>query len=224
MALRQPVPLYQHRGLVLVTAPTEEPVTAAELYTQLNATAADVPDADTLITDAREYIENKAGIAFLTQTWKLALDRWPAGGEAWWDGVREGSISSLYGANTQRSIAVPRWPLASITSVKTFDEASNETTITVANTFDLDTYGRPGRLSLKRSAVWPVALRGTNAIEIVFVAGFTSASNVPGPLKRAVKQLAAFYYSHRGDDCSPDDAYEKSGAAAILNDYRPARI
>jgi len=39
-----------------------------------------------------------------------------------------------------------------------------------------------------------------------------------------VKQLAAFLYSHRGDDCDPKDAYDASGAAGIMAQYKPMKI
>lgn len=223
MSLRAPVSLYQHRGSVLVTAPTAEPVTAAELCLHLREDAANLPDALSYVKDARQDIENRSGLAFITQTWRLALDRWPTGGEAWWDGVRDGSVADLYGAAT-RSIALPKWPLASITSVKVYDEASTETTVTVANVFDVDLYSRPGRMTLKSGQTWPVALRASNAIEIVYVAGYTSPANVPGPMKRAIRQLAAYNYSHRGDDCTPDEAYSASGAEAIMAQFKPARL
>lgn len=226
MSLRTAVPLYQHRGLVLTGAPASEPVTAAELRTHLGETSTALPDADAnaLVSEARSEIENRSGIAFFTQTWKLALDRWPTGGEAWWDGVRDGAISELYGPGTQRTLEIPKWPLQSITSVTVYDEASNSSTVTVASVFDVDAYSVPGRMSLKRGQTWPVALRANNAIEIVFVAGYTLVASIPGTLKRAVKQLAAFNYAHRGDDCDPSDAYHASGAEGIMQQYRPARI
>lgn len=223
MSLRAPYPLFQHRGSVLVTAPTAEPVSAAELLAHVREDKINFPDALQYVTDARQDIENRSGLAFITQTWRLSLDRWPTGGEAWWDGVRDGAISELYG-NAARSILLPKWPLASITSVKVYDEDSTETTVTVADVFDVDLYSRPGRLTLKRGQTWPVALRGSNAIEIVYVAGYTSAANVPGPMKRAIRQLAAYNYSHRGDDCSPDEAYAASGAESIMAQYKPARL
>jgi hypothetical protein len=56
------------------------------------------------------------------------------------------------------------------------------------------------------------------------VAGYTSSLNVPLPMKRAVKQLAAYNYAHRGDDCSPDEAYTASGAESLMAQYKPARL
>jgi hypothetical protein len=224
MSLRQAVSLHQHRGNVLVTAPTSEPVSAAELRLHLRTDATDFPDAASYITDARQEIEERSGLAFLTQTWRLALDRWPAGGEQWWDGVREGSINDLYGSASLRSVEMPKWPLASITSVTVYDEAGTSAAVTVANVFDLDLYRRPGRLTLKRGAVWPVALRASNAIEILYVAGYTTAASVPSPMKRAIKQLAAYLYAHRGDDCDPAEAYVASGAESLMAQYKPARL
>lgn len=220
MALREAFPLYQHRGLSLTVAPSAEPVTAPELHLHMRTSAAEFPDAGAYITDARTEIENRTGLAFLTQSWRLSLDRWPTGGEAWWDGTRDGSIAELYSAS-QRSVAIPKWPLASITSLKTYDEDGNATTFTAGDVFDVDLYSTPGRLTVKRGQTWPVAMRANNAIEIVFVAGYTSAANVPAPLKRAVKQLAAYNYSHRGDECDPADAYRASGAEAIMRQYQP---
>jgi len=226
MSIRIAVPLYQQRGSVLVTAPATEPVTASELRTHLRTDSTELPDgeANSLIAEARSHIENETGLAFISQTWRLAIDRWPAGGEAWWDGVREMSITELYRSNSLQSVKLPRWPLASITSITTYDEASNSTSVTTANVFDVDTYRTPGRLTLKRGQTWPVALRASNAIEIVYVAGYANAAAVPAMMKRAVKQLAAFLYSNRGDDCDPADAYHKSGAAGIMDQFRAVKI
>jgi hypothetical protein len=224
MSLRQAISLHQHRGSVLVTAPTSEPVTAAELRLHLRTDATDFPDAASYVTDARQEIENRSGLAFLTQTWRLALDRWPAGGEQWWDGVRDGSITELYANGSLRSVEMPKWPMASITSVTVYDEAGNSSAVTVSDVFDVDIYRRPARLTLKRGAVWPVALRASNAIEIVYVAGYPTAASVPSPMKRAIKQLAAYLYAHRGDDCDPAEAYVASGAESLMGQYKPARL
>jgi hypothetical protein len=43
-------------------------------------------------------------------------------------------------------------------------------------------------------------------------------------MKRAVKQLAAFLYSHRGDDCDASDAYDASGASVIMAQYKAMKI
>ena len=226
MTLRPAVPLYQQRGSVLVTAPASEPVTATELRSHLRVDSTELPDADAnaLIAEARQTIEDVMGLAFISQSWRLSIDRWPGGAEAWWDGVRQMAISELYAPNYMTSVMLPRWPLVSITSVTVFDEDNNSQAVTVANTFDVDTYQVPGRLTLKRGSTWPIALRANNAIQIVYVAGYANAAAVPAPMKRALKQLAAFLYTNRGDTCEPADAMQKSGAAGLFDTYRPMRV
>ena len=226
MTLRPAVPLYQQRGSVLVTAPASEPVTASELRSHLRADSTELPDAEAnaLIAEARQMIEDLIGLAFISQSWRLSLDRWPGGAEAWWDGVRQMAISELYAPNYMTSVMLPRWPLASITSVTVFDEDSNSQAVTVANTFDVDTYQVPGRLTLKRGSTWPIALRANDAIQIIYVSGYANAAAVPAPMKRALKQLAAFLYTNRGDTCEPADAMQKSGAAGLFDTYRPMRL
>ena len=226
MTLRPAIPLYQQRGSVLVTGPATEPVTASELRSHLRADSTELPDGDAnaLIAEARQLIEDDTGLAFISQSWRLSLDRWPGGAEAWWDGVRQMAISELYAPNAMTSVALPRWPLASITSVTVFDEDSNSAVVSVANTFDVDIYQVPGRLTLRRGSTWPIALRANDAIQIIYVAGYANAAAVPAPMKRALKNLAAFLYTNRGDSCSPAEAMAKSGANEFIGVYRPARV
>lgn len=220
--LRQPIKLTQHHGLEIVTAPTSEPVTVADMREHLRVgeevTTGYLQD---LIAEARQHIEDMTNLAMITQSWKVVLDRWPSSSESWWDGVRDGAISSLQG--TMDTIELPRYPLSSITSVTVYDEDGNSTAVTVASTFDVDTVSKKGRMTLQRGASWPVALRANNAIEIEFVAGYGAATAVPAPLKRAIKQMAAYLYRNRGD-CDPGDAYKDSGAKSAVDAYRVRSI
>jgi uncharacterized phiE125 gp8 family phage protein len=227
MSLRPAIKLHSHRGNRLTAAPAVEPVTTAEVKTQLRITGSDDDAyiADQLIPEARQELEDITGIAFITQSWQLTIDRWPAAQEKWWDGVRQLPMSEIYTGNSTASADLPRYPLQSITSVTVYDEDSDATAVTVATTFDIDTQRLPGRITLKRGVTWPVALRANNAIEIVYVAGYgATAVEVPAPLKRAVRQLAAYNYEHRGDECDPKDAYAKSGAKGIMDRYRVVEV
>jgi len=226
MSFRHTKSYAQYRGNVLTVAPASEPVTAAELRTQLRTDSTDLPDAqaEAYIEEARQEFEDQTGLALIDQSWQLTLDSWPVyrrGGE-WWDGVRDGAISDLQGGDG--SVYMPRYPLSAITSVTTYDEDSNSAPVTVATTFDIDTQQRPGRISLQSGATWPIAMRPTNAIEIVYVSGYgASASDVPAPLRRAVRSMAAYLYQHRGD-CSAGDAYTQSGAASIAAKYKVRKL
>lgn len=225
MSLRPSISLYQNRGSQIVSSPETEPVSLLEMkrYLRIDDNSDDIVIVDQLM-EARQFIENQIGLAFISQSWRLALDQWPAGGEAWWDGVREMSITELYRTSVLQSVTLPRWPLVSITSITTYDEASNPTSISAANVFDVDTYRTPGRITLKRGQTWPVALRANNAIEIVYVAGYANAAAVPITMKRAVRQLAAYMYNHRGDDCEASKAYADSGAAALIDQFKVMKV
>ena len=225
MSLRPSIPLVQHRGHVIETPPAVEPVTAEELRGQLAETADGLPDAqaNALIAEARELIEQMTGLALITQTWKMALDHWPAGQEMWWDGVRQMAISELYTPNSLRAVHLPRYPLQSVDSVTVFDDAGTSAPVTISATFDIDIYRRPGRMVLRNGATWPIALRNSNAIEIEYTAGFgANGAAVPAILKRAVKQVAAYLHAHYGDDCVPEDAL--GAARGLLDAYAVKRI
>ena len=222
MSLRPSSDLYAPRGHVLVTAPASEPVTKTELRMQLRASATTLDDteADALIAEARQFIEDKYSVAMINQSWQVAFDDWPVSRESWWDGVKQGALSELNGGGY---VPLPRWPLSSVTTVTTYNSAGTGTAATVAAVFDVDTYQRPGRLCLKDGQTWPTATRTTNGVEIVYVAGYgSSASDVPAPMKRAVRLLAAYMYEHRGDGCETGAA--KSGADIIMDIYRVRRL
>jgi len=229
MSLRQPIAYTQYRGHKRLTQPASEPVTAAELQAFLRETSAGLPDseAEAFIAQAREWIEDKTGVAMINQAWTLALDDWPMQSRhgQWWSGVREGAIGDLSNPANIASVYLPRYPLSSITSVTTYAENSASTAITVADTFDVDAYQRPGRITLKYGVAWPVALRANNAVEIVYVAGYgADAAVLPAGLKRAVMQLAAALYSNRGDGCGCGDVYASSGAQSMVSAYSVARL
>jgi len=224
MALREPVPMFQHRGHVQTSAPSVEPVTADELRDLLRETSAGLPDseAEGFITEARQYVEEITGLALITQSWKLAIDRWPTQREPWWDGVREGIIADLHGARYAGHLTLPRYPLQAVDTVTVYDEDSNSTNVTIPDVFDIDTYGKPGRMTLQRGATWPVALRANNAIEIEYTAGYgDDATDVPAAIKGGIKRMAAALYTDRGDCPS---AAAKAGVDKLVSAYRTARI
>lgn len=221
MSLRPSKKIHQYGGRTLLVAPATEPVTAAELQTHLKTNSTALPDAEAnkLIATAREYLERLTGLALIDQTWTYSLDKWPNFQDEWWDGVREGHIGSLGGPPS--SIILPIYPLQSVSAVVVYSEDGTPTAVDVAATFDVDTAQKPGRLSLKRGAVWPVASRSINAVEITFVSGYGAASSdVPNPLYFAVLNLAAGLYTHRGDNCDIRQLWSASGAEQLAAAYR----
>lgn len=226
MSLRHTAKFYQDRGNRITEHPRIEPVSVTEMQEHLRID----DDGDNFflvsaIEEAREEIETLTGLALITQTWQLTIDRWPAGQEPWWDGVRQGHINQLTAANALRSLELPRYPLQSITSVTVYDEDSTPSAVVVADTFDVDTQQVPGRLTLKSGATWPVAMRASNAIEIVYVSGYgLTAIDVPSAIKRAIKNIVAYLYNHRGDGCGMGDAIAASGASGTIDRYKVRKI
>lgn len=188
----------------LVTAPTEEPITLAELKTHLRI---DSTNEDTylnsLIKGAREALELKYDLALVTQTWQIFFDNFKQYQEAWWDGIEYLPV----GYFSQKQIEIPKSPLQSVTHIKTYNE-NNVGTVFSSNNYTVLTYSgvspSNGRVVLKDGVTWPDVHRDFDGIEIQFVAGHGSASAVPQVVKQSILEEAAYRYEHRGD-CDPSN-------------------
>ena len=211
------------------TDPSIEPVTATELDTFLRGdgelVAAESAFLDTLIEAAREYVELHTRRALITQTWTLQLDAWPHAKDdlGWWDGVREGPISSA----PARSVELPMGPLQSVTSVETFDQDNNATTFASSNYY-LDTFQTPGSILLNDGTVWPTFTRSQLGIKIVYVAGYgAAATDVPSNLKTAIKMLAGHWYENREFVKTQSDQNQAPAplhVLSIINRYKVQRL
>ncbi len=166
-----------------LTPPTEEPVTVGEakLHARIDEDA-DNAAVMGFIKAARELAETYTRKAFVTQTWQMFLDDFPACSE----------------------IELPRPPLSSVTHVKAYDDADAATVFASSNYF-VDTATQPGRLVLRDAASWPDAERVANAVEVQFIAG-TTVDLVPQAIKQGIFNLVAWLYEHRGDGMEPPDA------------------
>jgi len=226
MALRQTPDFYHPRNSVRVTDAAVEPVTLLELKRHLRITGEDDDYLlGILIFMARTYLEDLFNIAFISQTWQMTMDAWPGYREPWWDGVREGSVDSLFADARAMDIEIPVYPLISIDSINVYDEASNSTAVSVSTVFDIDAVRRPARLTLKRGQTWPIATRANNAIEMNYTAGYgTAKEDVPITLQRAVLEAAAYMYNHRGEGCGMDKAAHASMAVNMVRPYSTKRV
>ncbi len=189
------------RALKSITAPASEPVTLAEAKLHVRQ---DLDADDTLITGlitaAREEVERISWHGLLTQTWELVLDRWPA----------------------CDAIELPHPPLQSVTSVKYTDSNGVETTWSAAN-YVVDTDSVPGRIVLGFNVAWPLfVLQPTGGIRIRYVAGWTSAANVPQALKQAMLLLVGHWYENREDTGKAATDTIARGVADLLRSFRDA--
>ena len=164
-------------ALKLYAGPTSEPVTVSEAKSHCRV---DITDDDTLIgtliTAARQHVENVLRRALFTQTWDLVLDEWP-----WASGW----------------ITVPLAPLASVTSVTYYDTAGTLYTLAAAS-YTVDTVSEPGRIVLNDGYTWPsTSLRPANPIYVRFVAGWSTTGAIPQAIKQAILLLIGHWYENR---------------------------
>ena len=167
-----PVERWQFR-YELNTAPTEEPVTLAEMKVFARI---DIDDDDALITAlitaARSEVEQQTGRSLITQTW-----------DAWLDNVPPLSKFEL----SYR-------PIQSITHIKSINEDDSEDEILAA---DIILDGTNASIGIKSTANPLTSTRSFNAFNIQYVAGYGLAADVPEWAKTAIKQIVAHWYEHR---------------------------
>jgi uncharacterized phiE125 gp8 family phage protein len=164
-------------GLVLVTAATSEPVTITQAKAHLRVTHTnDDTLITTLITVARDQLENRYGRGFVTQTWRLELDAFPT------DGV----------------IELPKRPVASVTSVTAY-LANATTSVVSSGDYVVDLSSTTPRVVLEADASWPSGeLLVANGVRVVFVSGVAAAS-VPPRFYQALLIHIATLYENRED-------------------------
>lgn len=183
--------------LILTTPPSTEPVTLAETKTHLRVTHAD-DDAfiSTLIKTARQQLEARTGLGFITQAWSLFLDDWPETGE----------------------IRLPIGPLIDVSDIKVWSDADVASTIDPAHYYEDKA---AGRIALRGSRSWVKPGRIANGIEVLLSVGFGAAANVPEPLKQAILQLVAHWFATRGDEAAQG---EPLTIASLISPYRKVRL
>lgn len=158
----------------LVTAPASEPITLAEARKQLELANDDTTHSDhltLLIQAAREQWEHDTDSACLTQTWSVNLPYF------------SGS-----------SIALPKRPIQSITSITYYDSAEASQTL-ATSVYAFDAAAR--KVRLKTLQTWPTTYERFDAVTVTFVAGYASAANVPAIHKQAMRLLISHYFENR---------------------------
>jgi hypothetical protein len=214
-------------SLKLATPPASEPVTTAEAKAHLRIS---VSSEDTyignLITAARQFCEDFTGRAFITQTWELWRDQFPARkacGNDWRDGITEEPISYVDGE--PGIIEFPKAPLISVTSVTTYND-SDVAAVFSAASYRVDTIREPGRIALVRGALWPVDLRPTSAIKIVATCGYgTTGASVPMAIRQAILLIVAHCFENREPVLIGTISKElEAGYAPLLAPYQVIKI
>lgn len=104
----------------------------------------------------------------------------------------------------------------------------NEEALFANTNYFLDRNATPGRLVLNTGSAWPVVTRNTNGIEIIYTAGYGPlASDVPSPLRTAIKQLATHWYENREvvkTQSDQNQAMAPLHVQSILNRYQVKKL
>lgn len=157
---------HRYRAPVLITAPTEEPVSLAEARDWIGGITGNDRDAEIngAIVAARQWFENDTRTQVMAATWELPLDSFP------------------------KVILVPKGPVRSITSITYTDTADASQTVTLADT-DQDLDSEPARIQPVDGEVWPATKPGLNKVLVRYDSGYASLALVPETIKAAIKMF-----------------------------------
>ncbi len=169
----------QYRSLTRQTAPTVEPVTLAEAKAHLRVdTATDDSYIATLITAAREWVEEYLDRALVHQQYVMRLDSFPY------------------------EFELPRPPMATsgtATAVLVTYTLGDDSTATLSSTqYRVDRNATPGVVRQLRAGTWPGNLDDQNAVTVTWWAGYgASGTAVPAAIRHAILMLVGFWYDNR---------------------------
>ena len=198
-----------HFGLQLVTPPASEPVSLSDAKAWLRVDSDDTSqDAiiGYLITSARQRCERVSGLALLTQTWQLSLDRFPGGyaGTLPGDPITAGGDYWRLGLDSDpRVIRLPRPPLQSVSSVTYLDGTQTLQTL-ATSVYQVDANSEPARLLPAYGQYWPYAIAVLGSITVTYVAGYASTAVLPTEIVARLLAHIAYCYRNREDQ---DQAY-----------------
>lgn len=173
-------------GIKLITAPTLEPITSAQVKAQCSIDSDDT-SLDTLvdiaIKAARAAAENRMRAYIMKRTVEQYLDAFP---EA------EIEIEVPPAWNKMTPIACP----LSITSVGYTDAAGDDQTLDT-DLFTLDEKAWPFWVLPAVDTEWPTPRDQANAVVIRYEVGYTLAADIPADVRAWLLLTAAFLVNNR---------------------------
>lgn len=194
--------------LSVVVAPTVEPVTLAEVWTDLRLDPSGSPpstffdaELNALIAAAREYIEKITRRALVTQTCSMTMPGFP---DVVRFGGREYAYHERFACMLPRTgkIEIPRPPLQSVTEVQYFDTAMASQVVSPSLYRVIAQGTMPATIELVDGAEWPETAVRDDAVTVTYVAGYPGSGSppdlragVPQPLKSAIKLHIRRYFN-----------------------------
>lgn len=161
----------------VTTAPASEPLTKSEVKNYLKVdTSSDDALIDTLITAARQWVENHCALALLPQTILETFDGLP----------KEGALSLTIS------------PLREVSGVYYLDNA-NTAQLMPSAIYRVDTVTMPPRIIRNYNQSWPEVQETVGNASAIYMAGYDNASAVPAAIKTAMMLTIADMYDNRTD-------------------------
>lgn len=190
-----------------VVEPTVEPLLIGETKLHLRVDD-DYENAliSSLIITARNECERVGWLSCCTQTWRVYLSQWP--------------VSPLL---------LPRHPVQSISSIKYFDEADAEHTLSNSIYALTPAPGLDASVSLAADQDWPSEPLSTRQYPVVieYVTGFGGSSSVPRAIKQwMLLQIGAMFEQREAVQLVPgvSNAIKLDFIDGLLDEYRGFRF
>lgn len=180
-------------GIVVTIAASTYPVTKDEAKNYCRVTSSRENDLfDSLIASATDYVEQYLGRSIMAQTLKLTT----------------GSFTD--------EIILRRGPVSSVTSVKYYDSANVEQTVSSAN-YTVDLSSDPSLIARNSTYSWPAVYGRVDAVNIVYVCGYAT---VPPAIKAAILMLIAQWYDNRAPITAGSMPELPNTVTALLANFR----
>lgn len=161
--------------LQLVSGPTAEPITLAEAIAHIkpSESALENERIALAVSAVRQLAEQELLRSLGPTTWRLTLDDFP-------DAIR-----------------LDNPPITSVTSVKYIDEDGVQQTMD-ASDYRVDSESEPGWIVPAYGESWPSIRPVINAVEVIYVSGYATASAVPAAVKQWMLAMLRTAYDNPG--------------------------
>ncbi|MCK4824250.1 hypothetical protein KA005_51335 [bacterium] len=184
--------------VIIVTEPTSEPISLAELKLdariELTETSEDVK-LNAAITASREHVEDITRRQLFTATWAYYLDEWPDGDK----------IKLPFGNLQTTNLVMSYDEVAS-------DDSKNTVIMTLTTDYLIETNGEQcGAIVLPYGETWPSFTHWpTHSIKIQFQCGWTSRALIPYKIKAAMSLISLDLYVNRESQIVSNQDYREN--------------
>lgn len=192
----------RYRSLTTTTKPLVEPVSLSEAKAHCRVdTSTDDAYITSLITAARQWVEQYIDRALIAQQLTMRVDRFP------------------------QEFELPRPPMAMsgtlTTTTITYTLETQATATLDVSTYRVDREATPGRIRTVYAGTWPGHLTDQNAVSVTWWAGYgPAATDVPQAIRHAILMLVGHLYERRLASDNVGGAEVPFGVKALLDSQK----